>query len=166
MPDAIPYGELLANEEPVIFKGLVRDWPLCRAGSPAAAADYLKSFYQGRHVLAFIGRPETRGRFGYDDDVTRLDFESDRAGLLDEYLDRIIGHAGDDTAPSIYIGSTDVDLFLPGFRGENDLVLNHDIFRANPPMVGAWIGNRTTALAHYDMSNNIACCNPRRAARS
>jgi len=23
--------------------------------------------------------------------------------------------------------------------------------------VGAWIGNRTTALAHYDMSNNIAC---------
>jgi len=25
-------------------------------------------------------------------------------------------------------------------------------------MVGAWIGNRTTALAHHDMSHNIACC--------
>jgi hypothetical protein len=158
MPDAVPYDDLLANEQPVIFKGMARDWPLCQAESPAAAADYLKTFYQGRRVLAFIGRPGIKGRFGYTDDVGGLDFESDRAGLLDEYLDRIIGYAGDDTAPSIYIGSTDVDLFLPGFRGENDLVLNHDMFRDNPVMVGAWIGNRTTALAHYDMSNNIACC--------
>jgi len=32
------------------------------------------------------------------------------------------------------------------------------MFESNPPMVGAWIGNRTTALAHHDMSNNVACC--------
>ena len=55
-------------------------------------------------------------------------------------------------------GSTDVDLYLPGFRAENDLVLNHAMFEANPPLVAAWIGNRTTALAHHDMSHNIACC--------
>ena len=157
-PDAVAYDELLANEQPVILRGLVRDWPLCRAGSTRAAADHLKSFYQGRRVLAFIGRADIGGRFGYTDDVTALDFESDRDGLLDEYLDRILGYEGDAGAPSIYIGSTDVDLFLPGFRDANDLVLDHDMFRDNPVMVGAWIGNRTTALAHYDMSNNIACC--------
>jgi hypothetical protein len=50
-----------------------------------------------------------------------------------------------------------VDLYLPGFRAANDLVLNHPMFPANPPMVGAWIGNRTTALAHHDMSHNVAC---------
>ena len=57
----------------------------------------------------------------------------------------------------VYIGSTDVDLYLPGFRAANDLVLNHPMFRASPPLVGAWIGNRTTALAHHDMSHNVAC---------
>jgi hypothetical protein len=26
------------------------------------------------------------------------------------------------------------------------------------PLASIWIGNRTTAATHYDMSNNIACC--------
>ena len=156
-PDAVPYDELMAAERPAVIKGLVRDWPLARAGSPREAADYLKSFYQGKQIVAFIARSELQGRFGYTQDATQLDFKSDR-GLLDEYLDRILAHLDDDQAPAIYIGSTDVDRFLPGFRAENDLVLNHGMFAENPPLVGAWLGNRTTALAHHDMSNNIACC--------
>jgi len=143
--------------QPVVLKGLVRDWPLVRTKSASDAAEYLKIFYQGRPVVAFIGQPELKGRFGYTKDVTRLDFESDR-GLLNEYLDIIIALLNEGEAPTFYIGSTDVDTFLPGFRTENDLVLNHEMFDANPPLVGAWIGNRSTALAHYDMSNNIACC--------
>jgi hypothetical protein len=156
-PEAVPYDELMGAGQPAVIRGLVREWPLARAGSPKQAADYLKSFYQGRRIVAFVARPERKGRFGYTEDVTKLDFESDR-GLLDEYLDRILAHLDDEQAPSFYIGSTDVDRFLPGFRAENDLVLNHGMFAANPPIVGAWIGNRTTALAHHDMSNNIACC--------
>jgi hypothetical protein len=156
-PEAVPYEELIAAEKPVILKGLVRGWPLAQTGSPDEAAAYLKTFYRGRPVVAFIGQPEHKGRFGYTADVTQLDFESD-TGPLDEYLDIVIGLLDEDDAPTFYIGSTDVDTFLPGFRAENDLVLNHPMFEANPPLVGAWIGNRSTALAHYDMSNNIACC--------
>ena len=158
-PGAVPYDELMAAGQPVIIRGLVGDWPLALAGSPSDAAEYLKTFYQGRPVVAFIGQPEQQGRFGYTADVSQLDFESDR-GLLDEYLDIILGlvEENEDEAPTFYIGSTDVDTFLPGFRAENDLVLDHPMFQANPPLVGAWIGNRSTALAHYDMSNNIACC--------
>jgi hypothetical protein len=156
-PDAVPYDDLLDAGEPVILRGLVRDWPLVAAGSAIDAAAYLKSFYQGRPVVAFIAQPEHKGRFAYTADVTRLDFESDR-GRLDEYLDIIIGLLDEYEAPTFYIGSTDVDTFLPGFRADNDLVLNHAMFESNPPLVGAWIGNRSTALAHYDMSNNIACC--------
>jgi hypothetical protein len=156
-PDAVPYDELMAAEQPVILKGLVKDWPLVGKGSARDAADYLGSFYQGRPVVAFIGQPEQAGRFGYTEDATQLDFESDQ-GRLDEYLDIIIGLLDEDEAPTFYVGSTDVDVFLPGFRAENDLVLNHPMFEANPPLVGAWIGNRSTARAHYDMSNNIACC--------
>jgi hypothetical protein len=156
-PHAVPYDELIAAEQPVIMRGLVRDWPLVRIASAGQAADHIKSFYRGRRIVAFVARPELKGRFGYTPDATRLDFESDR-GLLDEYLDRILAHLDDDRAPSIYIGSTDVDTYLPGFRAENDLVLNHAMFEASPPLVGAWIGNRTTALAHHDLSHNIACC--------
>ena len=156
-PDAIPYDELMAAEQPAVLKGLARNWPLAQKGSPAEAADYLKTFYQGRPVTAFIAQPEQGGRFGYTADVSELDFESD-TGLLDEYLDIIIGLLEEDEAPTFYVGSTDVDVFLPGFRAENDLVLNHPMFGTNPPLVGAWIGNRSTAKAHYDMSNNIAVC--------
>lgn len=156
-PDAIPYAELVAAERPAVLKGVVRDWPLARTGSPAGAAAYLKSFYQGRPVLAFIARPELRGRFGYTEDATKLDFASERGSLVD-YLDTVLGLPDDQNAPSYYIGSTDVDVYLPGFRAENDLVLDHEMFERNRPIVGAWIGNRTTALAHHDMSNNIACC--------
>lgn len=156
-PDAIPYDELMAEGRPTILKALARDWPLARTRSAQEAADYLKSFYQGRRVVAFIARPELKGRFGYTADFTRLDFESGQ-GLLTDYLDRVLAHLHDANAPSIYIGSTDVDRYLPGFRTENDLVLNNSMFQAEPPMVSAWIGNRTTALAHHDMSHNIACC--------
>jgi len=155
-PDAVPWDELVATQQPALLKGLVRDWPLARISSPQEAVAYLKSFYQGRPVVAFIARPELKGRFSYTPDATRLDFQSER-GPLDDYLGRVMAHLGDANAPSIYIGSTDVDLFLPGFRAANDLVLNHAMFAASPPMVGAWIGNRTTALAHHDMSHNVAC---------
>jgi hypothetical protein len=154
-PDAVPYGELLAIQQPVLLKAIVREWGLTRSESAASAARYLTSFYQGRPVVAFVARSELGGRFGYTADATRLDFQSEK-GQLNEYLDRLLSDAGDD-APSIYIGSTDVDRFLPGFRAQNDLVLNHPMFQASPPVVGAWIGNRTTALAHHDMSHNITC---------
>ncbi len=156
-PDHVPWSEIVEEGSPVILKGLVRDWPLAQTGAPREAAAYLQQFYQGRPVTAFIGRPELQGRFGYTEDATRLDFKSER-GDLGAYLGRILEHAGDSGAPSIYIGSTDVDQFLPGFRAENDLVLNHEMFEASPPLVGAWIGNRTTALAHHDLSYNVACC--------
>jgi hypothetical protein len=155
-PDAVPWDALMAAGEPALLKGLVRAWPLAQTSSPHQAAEYLKSFYQGRRVVAFVARPELAGRFGYTADATRLDFQSER-GLLGEYLDRVLNHMDDSSAPAIYIGSTDVDLYLPGLRAANDLVLNHPMFQASPPMVGAWIGNRTTALAHHDMSHNVAC---------
>jgi hypothetical protein len=155
-PDAVPWDDLIAAEQPALLRGLVRHWPLAQISSPQEAVTYLETFYQGRPVVAFIARPELKGRFSYTPDGTRLDFQSER-GPLDDYLGRVIAHLGDANAPAIYIGSTDVDLFLPGFRAANDLVLNHPMFTMSRPMVGAWIGNRTTALAHHDMSHNVAC---------
>lgn len=157
-PDAVPYGELLDAQLPVILKGLARDWPLVRRGLEGAeqAIDYLKGFDAGRPVVGYTGAPEIKGRFFYNEEVTGLNFDAARVALP-EFLDRIAQHIGDNDGPSFYIGSTDVDTYLPGLRAENDLALNHPMFESGPPLVGIWIGNRTVASAHFDMSNNIAC---------
>jgi hypothetical protein len=158
VPGRIPYDALMAAQQPVILKGVARDWPLVRRGleSPEAAIAYLLSFYGGKPVVAYRGAHEIGGRFFYDDALTGLNFEAGRMPL-DEFLASVVAHLDDERPPSFYIGSTDVDVWLPGLRGANDLVLGHDMFESNPPLVGIWIGNRTMAAAHYDMSHNIAC---------
>jgi len=156
--DRIPFHELMAAQQPALLKGLARDWPLVRRGleSPAAAMAYLESFYGGRPVVFYRGAPEIGGRFFYNEDLTALNFETGRMGL-DEFLAGIVAHFEEERPPSFYVGSTDVDTWLPGLRAKNDLVLAHAMFESNKPLVGIWIGNRTMAAAHYDMSNNMAC---------
>lgn len=158
-PEAIPYAALLAAGEPAILKGVARDWALVREGLKGArhAIAYLKRFDGGRPVTAYVGAPEIEGRLFYDESVTGLNFDAGRVALA-EFLDRVEAHLEDARPPSFYMGSTDVDTFLPGLRAENDLALGDPMFARNPPLVSIWVGNRTVATAHYDMSNNMACC--------
>jgi hypothetical protein len=155
-PDTLPLGELLASAEPCVLRGLVADWEITRTGrrSDHAAMDYIRSFYRGKTISASFGGPEIAGRLFYTDDFTKLNFESRRA-QLDEVLDEIRVHLDDETPPTVYIGSTLVDVYLPGFRQNNDL--NFAAHGVDPPP-SIWIGNRTIASCHYDAPNNIACC--------
>jgi hypothetical protein len=107
-------------------------------------------------VVGYTGAPEIGGRYFYNQDVSGLNFEARRVRLT-EFLQRIEAHLNDNDPPSFYIGSTDIDLFLPGLGRENGLALNDPMFGDNPPTVSIWIGNRTIATAHFDFSNNIAC---------
>lgn len=157
-PDRIPYAELMEAGRPVILKGVARNWPLTQTGaeSTASAMAYLRSFYNGKPVVGYIASPETKGRFFYNKALTGFNFTAGKVSF-GEFLDRIAAHLGSEEAPSFYVGSTDVDAYLPGLRDANDLTLNDPMFERNPPMVNIWLGNRTVATAHYDMSNNIAC---------
>jgi len=158
-PNAIPYDALMAAQQPAILRGVARDWPLVVKGleSAEAAIAYIEGFDAGKPVVAFTGASEIGGRFFYNADVTGFNFEGARTsltGLLEAMRPRL--DAPD--APSFYVGSTDLDIYLPGFRAANDLDLNHPMFSAHPPLASIWIGNRTTASAHYDMSHNLAVC--------
>lgn len=158
-PDTIPYAELMAASEPVILKGAAGTWALVEAGleSDESAIDYLKSFYNGKTVGTFVGPPEIRGRFFYNEDITGLNFETHRMHL-DQVLDSIKHHFDDAHPPVFYITSTTLDACLPGLREENDLVFNDPMFVDNKPLTSIWIGNPTVVCAHYDAPNNIACC--------
>jgi hypothetical protein len=156
--DSIPFDALIAEDRPAIVRGVARDWPLVRAGreSAEAAIAYLKRFDTGRPLTAYVGAPEIKGRFHYDAAGTGLNFTSERATLGD-FLDRLAACRDDPAPPSLYIGSTDLDTFLPGFRAENDLALAPQMTAHQPPLASIWIGNRTIASAHHDLSNNVAC---------
>lgn len=158
-PDAIPFDDLIERQEPVVLEGVASAWPLAAHGrdGPRQTVDYLKQFAGERLVTAFTGPPEIHGRFHHDAEVKGLNFSAERVPFA-TFLEKILAHQDEEVAPSLYIGSTDLDRFLPGLRAANDLSLDHPTFRHQPPLASVWIGNRTTAPAHYDMSNNLACC--------
>ena len=155
----LPLADLLAAQEPVIFRGLCMDWGLTQAGRDGAraAVDYLKRFDAGRPVVGYTAPPHARGRYFYSEDLRALDFAAERVSL-GAYLDAVVALMEIPDAPSLYVGSTDVDTYLPGLRDENALVLPEMAADASAPIMSIWLGNRTTAATHFDMSNNLACC--------
>jgi len=151
--DRLP-AEVLAPEQPLLIKGLVRDWPVSRAGlqSSAAAMAYLRRFLDQATVNAVRLHPRHRGRVFYNEDLSGFNFEALRlplATVLDE-LQQLSQQAEPHT---LYVGSTTVDACLPGFRAENDLRIG-----AADPLVSIWLGNRSRVAAHYDLPDNLACC--------
>ena len=157
-PDRIPLVDLMEQQEPAILKGVAAHWPLVERGEEGAEAAiaFLKRFDAGRPVVGYTGEPAIGGRFFYNAELTGLNFTGARVGLS-EFLDRIAAHLADPEPPSFYIGSTDLDAYLPGFREENDLRLDFAATGAEQALASIWIGNRTIASAHFDMSNNLAC---------
>ncbi|WP_010542832.1 cupin-like domain-containing protein [Sphingomonas elodea] len=156
---SLPVAALIAEGRPAILRGIARHLPLVAAGLEGAetAIAALRALDGGRPVTAFVGDPSIHGRWGYDPTCTALNFARE-SGSLSAYLDRIRATLGDPHAPSIFIGSTDIDHYLPGLRVSDALQFADPQLAAHPPLVSIWIGNRTTTAAHYDMSNNIAVC--------
>ncbi|WP_380787012.1 cupin-like domain-containing protein [Sphingomonas sp. R86521] len=153
----LPVAALIAEGRPAILRGLARDVPLVAEGHRGAdaAIAWLKQFDGGRPVTAYLGDPAIGGRFSYNADCTALNFVRER-GSLSAYLDQILASLDDPAAPAVYIGSTDIDQYLPGIRAQAALLFGDPELVEHPPLVSIWIGNRTIASAHYDMSNNIA----------
>ena len=151
--DNIPRA-IIQGGDPVVLKGVVSDWPIVKAGltSDESAAAYIKSFYVGHTVVVYQAEAEKQGRFFYSEDYSKLNFNSDRVPL-DGVIDRIIACKKEPEPDTYYVGSTTVDVCLPGLRQDNDLNLND----CNP-LVSIWIGNRSRIAAHFDAPDNIACC--------
>ncbi len=146
-------AEILASTEPLLLRGLVRDWPMVQAGlqSAQAADAYLRRFYRDATVNAMLGAPEIEGRFGYNDDLSGFNFYPVRI-RLDTVLGELEKHAASALSPTIYVGSTSIEGALPGFRAENDVDL-----KGREALASIWIGNRTVIAAHYDLPDNLAC---------
>jgi hypothetical protein len=140
--------------EPVLLRGLVRDWPAVRAGreSAGAAMAYLRRFYVDATVNAVRVPARHRGRVFYNDDLSGFNFEPLRL-RLDAVFAELETLAREPEPATLYVGSTTVEACLPGFRDENDVA-----FGAYRPLTSIWLGNRSRVAAHFDLPDNLACC--------
>ncbi|MEJ2257668.1 MAG: cupin-like domain-containing protein [Woeseiaceae bacterium] len=145
--------ELLASDQPLVIRRLVRDWPAVKLGLDSAdrIIDYLREFDSNNAVTALFAPPEAGGRIFYNEDMTAFNFEYRRIALQ-EAVSQVRSHVDQPSPPSLYIGSTNVDHWLPGFREQNDLPIEH-----LEPLASIWIGNQSRVAAHYDFPSNIAC---------
>jgi len=152
-PDTLSL-DILTSTEPLILRGLVADWPVVREAQRSIdnVQTYIRSFYQGAPVTVFRGEPEIGGRVFYNDDLSGFNYQSSR-DQLNTVLDEVLGAIGSENPPMLYMGSTQIDNWLPGFRAQNDLSLPEW-----DPLVSIWLGNRSRIAAHYDFPDNIACC--------
>lgn len=155
----IDFERLIDDQTPMIFKGLAADLPLVRAGliSAGAAMDHLRPFYSGKPLFVFKGDPAIKGRFGYTAEVDGFNYAHENMSL-DRLFALLTEYRDDAEAPSIYCGSTDIDTFLPGLLPGDGLAMTGEMFTQNPVLKSIWMGSRTTACAHFDISHNIAVC--------
>lgn len=145
---------VLRSTRPVVLRGLVSQWPMVHAGraSVQAAIDYLKRFdHGGMPVTANVAPPEAAGRVFYNEDLSGFNFRREKVPLA-VMLDTLGKYQDHEAPPSIYVGSTTLDTFLPGFRAENVVDLG-----AREPLASIWIGNRSRIPAHQDVPDNLAC---------
>ena len=145
---------VLSATEPVILRGLVSDWPCVaqQKQDPDAALSMLVDRYSGRPVSTFLGEADIKGRFFYNKELTGFNFLQLEA-RLDDVIAKLKEYRGGTDAPAIYVGSTNLDAWLPGFRAQNDLPID-----ALDPIASLWIGNKTRVAPHFDLPQNIACC--------
>ncbi|UVW34242.1 cupin-like domain-containing protein [SAR92 clade bacterium H455] len=151
--DSIP-DEVLHSSQPLVLRGLIADWPLVAAGqrSQTEASDYLLSFDSGKPLTAMVGDPAIKGHIFYNSDLSGFNFDYQRLHLAN-VLEQLVTHRDSSAPPTLYVGSTNVDNWLPGFRQHNDLELPDQ-----SAIASVWIGNRSRISAHYDFPTNIACC--------
>ncbi len=147
-------ADLLRSPEPFVLRGLVNQWPMVQAArrSDREFCDYLRRFGHDTRLGLWRGAPEIDGRFFYNADFTGFNFEREihRFGDL---LDELLANAGHPRAPSLYLGSTELDGSFPGLRQENDLA----VLAPHVPLVSLWLGNRIRVPAHFDLPDNLAC---------
>lgn len=149
---ALPDG-LLTAARPYVVRGGFAHWPVVQAArqSNQALAGYLMSLYSGVHMGLFQLAPEARGRVFYADETLRGFNFNRHTTTLDQVLTGLLGVAGAQEPPALYVGSTTVEAVLPGFCNANVMGLGQ-----RDALISLWLGNRTRIAAHYDLPDNLA----------
>lgn len=145
--------EIRPAGQPVIMRGLVKDWPAVAAGTsgPESVADHLRGLDVGAKVPAFVARPDVKGRYFYAPDMRGFNFDMREVPFL-ALLNKLLEQKDDASPLGIYAGASPTTQTLPQFSKHNEMpLLDADVV----PKV--WVGNGARIAPHFDISDNIAC---------
>lgn len=143
--------EALKSEEPVVLRGLVADWPICQLDTAQEQINYFTQYGSDSDVIAWMAPATEKGRFLYDIASGHLNFQHRRVGFQ-EFLSFLQRHQGKQNSPTVYMGSTPVELVMPDFLSAHPLPQLD-----SAPLKRVWIGNQTVVAPHFDTTDNVAC---------
>ncbi|WP_346837180.1 cupin-like domain-containing protein [Microbulbifer sp. SAOS-129_SWC] len=146
-------SEIVPAHKPVVFKGLVTDWPLvkCARRSPQAVMEYLGERDTPGGVWTLETDSAADRRFFYSDDLKGFNFQR-KVSSFRKFTQRLLDYAGKASAPALSIQSAFVDEYFYGLRETHPMPLFSGSVR---PRI--WIGNSSVVATHYDDAENIAC---------
>jgi hypothetical protein len=139
--------------EPLVIRGLVRDWPAVRAAlaGDQALADYLTEQSTPDKIWFIDGPPEIEGRFHYNCDVSGLNFSRNELPLP-TFLKKLLTASNDERPHTLAAQGVELAKTMPRFASENSMPL------LDPSIAPrAWIGNHTRVAAHHDSQENVVC---------
>ena len=147
--------EIVPKGEPAVFRGLVADWPVVRAGkdgtrrSPKCCASPRRTSHS-RHGLR---RPRSKA----GSITMRISAASTSSGgwrRVDQLLDLLLRQSGQERPYSMYAGGIPIRKHLPGLIPNIPVTM---LDMARETLISLWIGNRTHTATHWDQSQNLAC---------
>ena len=139
----------LHADEPWVARGLVANWPLVQSStSDDEALSYIASFSAHKKTSAFLAEAEHDGRLFYNDTFDGFNFiQMDTT--LEAVFSKLLALKAEAQAPTLYVGSTNIDQALPGFRAANNIAIPNA-----QPLASLWVGNQSRIAAHFDYPRN------------
>jgi hypothetical protein len=141
--------------QPLVLRGIAKSWPVVKTSlsNVSNGLEYINEFAQSMLVGMGTVEPECQGRLFYNKDFSGFNFSRTTCQFSD-FLDLLCGANNMDLSDVHYMGSTNVDRLLPGFRNHNDLTA----ISGFSPLVSIWMSNQAKVAAHQDLPSNLAVC--------
>ena len=146
------FESLIRAALPFVVRGLTRHWPAVEKGQGDLGdfVGYLSASATDEDLTAFELAPEHKGRLFYTEDFSDFNFQRTRLSLS-EALGRIVDFNREQLVPTLYIGSTNLDHWVPSFNEENP-----QPFPQSKAIASLWVSNRSTVAPHFDVPHNLA----------
>ena len=145
-------NEVAISYQPAVFKGTFNHWKVInrKGHCQQELVEYLQRLDNGQELEVFVGGSEMQGKFFYNEQLDGFNFRKEKATLC-QLLERLVSQQQSPSPEYLYAGSVPLKNLMPEFLSENPMGL---LNRPSHPRL--WIGNQTTAKAHFDQSDNIA----------
>lgn len=155
----IDFNRVIDQGAPRLFKGALSESQLVQSAkqSSKAAMNFLAPFASDVPLVYYRAEVDQSGRFFYNDEFNDFNFKTGRYSF-DEFCQSLEQENTAPTGDSLYVGSAELEQYFPGLIDRDNLSLPSEQFASSNPLTGIWLGNKTTAVTHYDVSNNIAAC--------